>query len=201
MRSESGNAKQEAKTLKKHIFAVAATAGLAALVSGIFVMSSSVAQPAGLVSKDSLRVPENYRMLYETLGTWVIAADAGAPGSKEMHNVFASPGAIAAYRKSGKWKDGTVLVKEVYGTSTVKMTTGTVSHADTLKGWFVMVKDSKNSHPGSKLWGDGWGWSWFDAGKPTQTTSTDYHTDCQGCHIPAKNTDWIYTQGYPVLKR
>ena len=118
-----------------------------------------------------------------------------------MHNVFASLGAIAAYRKSGKWKDGTVLVKEVYGTSTGNMTTGTVSHADTLKGWFVMVKDSKNSHPGSKLWDDGWGWSWFDAGKLTQTTSTDYHTDCQGCHIPAKNTDWIYTQGYPVLKR
>ena len=35
------------------------------------------------------------------------------------------------------------------------MTTGTVSHARTLKGWFVMVKDSKNSHPGNVLWG-GW---------------------------------------------
>jgi hypothetical protein len=37
----------------------------------------------------------------------------------------------------------------------------TVSHAQTLKGWFVLVKDSKNSHPGNKLWGNDWGWSWF----------------------------------------
>ena len=78
------------------------------------------------------------------------------------------------------------------------MTTGTVSHADTLAGWFVMVKDSKNSHPQNKLWGSGWAWSWFDAKDPLKTTSTDYTTDCQPCHIPAQATDWIYTQGYPI---
>ncbi len=31
-----------------------------------------------------------------------------------------------------------------------------------------MVKDSKNSHPGNPLWGDGWGWSWFDRGQATE---------------------------------
>jgi hypothetical protein len=35
-----------------------------------------------------------------------------------------------------------------------------------VKLWFVMVKDSKGSFPGNDLWGDGWGWSWFDAGNP-----------------------------------
>jgi hypothetical protein len=63
-----------------------------------------------------------------------------------------------------------------------------------------MVKDSKETHPGNPLWGDGWGWSWFDADEPLKTTSTDYHTDCQGCHVPAKATDWIYVNGYPVLR-
>src|SRR6516164_8537026 len=70
------------------------------------------------------------------------------------------------------------------------MTTGTVSHAQTLKGWFVLMKDSKNSHPGNKLWGNGWGWSWFDAGNPSKTTSTDYKQDCLPCHEPARATDW-----------
>jgi hypothetical protein len=46
-------------------------------------------------------------------------------------------------------------------------------------------------HPGNKLWGDGWGWSWFDADKPLHTTSTDYHDTCLGCHEPAKTTDWM----------
>ena len=40
----------------------------------------------------NLRVPENYRTLYQPLGTWAIAADSGR-SSKEMHEVYASPGA------------------------------------------------------------------------------------------------------------
>jgi len=55
-------------------------------------------------------------------------------------------------------------------------------------------------HPGNKLWGDGWGWSWFDADKPLHTTSTDYHDTCLGCHEPAKTTDWMYTPGYSTLQ-
>jgi hypothetical protein len=160
---------------------------------------------AGLASsevmdaKGNLRVPENYRALYQPLGSWAIAAD-GSPGSKEIHEVYASPGAIDTYRKAGRFPDGAVLVKEVFGASTANMTTGTVSHADTLKGWFVMVKDGKDSHPGNPLWGDGWGWSWFDAGKPLKTTSTNYKSDCQGCHVPAQSTNWIYVNGYPALR-
>ena len=45
------------------------------------------------------------------------------------------------------------------------------------------------------------GWSWFDADKPNQTTSKDYHSDCLGCHQPAQATDFSYVQGYPVLRK
>jgi hypothetical protein len=148
----------------------------------------------------ALRVPADYRLMYEYLGTWAVAADKGE-GSKQLHSVYASPGAVAAFRANGHFPDGAVLVKEVYQTATSPMTTGTVSHAETLAGWFIMVKDSKNSHPQNKLWGSGWGWSWFDAANPVKTTSSDYTTDCQPCHIPAQSTDWIYTQGYPILHK
>jgi len=148
----------------------------------------------------NLRVPTDYRTSYQTLGTWAIAADSGK-GSKEMHIVYASPGAAAAYQKTKQFPEGTVLVKEVYETQTADMTTGTVSHPGKLKGWFVMVKDSKNSHPGKPLWGDGWGWSWFDVGDPMHTTSTDYKADCQSCHTPAQATDWIYVNGYPMMQK
>jgi hypothetical protein len=80
------------------------------------------------------------------------------------------------------------------------MTTGTVSRADALKGWFVMVKDGTNRYPRNALWGDGWGWSWFDADNSTKTTSTDYRLNCKSCHVPAHATDWIYVDGYPPLK-
>jgi len=134
------------------------------------------------------------------LGSWAVAADQGR-GAKQIHTVYASPGTIAAYRKGGRFADGSVLVKEVLMAATGPMTTGTVSHVQTLSGWFVLMKDSKNRHPGNKLWGDGWGWSWFDAANSSKTTSTDYKADCLPCHEPARATDWIYVQGYPALKQ
>lgn len=148
----------------------------------------------------NLRVPGNYRTAYQSLGSWAVAVDQGQ-GAKEIHVVYASPGTIAAYGKNGHFADGSVLVKEVFEATTGAMTTGTVSHAQTLKGWFVLLRDSKNSHPGNKLWGNGWGWSWFDAANPSKTTSTDYKVDCLPCHEPARATDWIYVQGYPSLRR
>jgi hypothetical protein len=160
-----------------------------------------VGAPAAVVDeKGSMRVPSEYQTTYQMLGTWAVAAD-GTPGSKEMHVVYASPGGIVSFRKDGHFADGTVLVKEVYEAATNEMTTGTVSTAHHLKGWFVMVKDSVGRYPGNKLWGDGWGWAWFDASDPLKTTSTDYATDCQSCHVPAQASDWIYTNGYPPLRR
>src|SRR5262249_11925554 len=88
-----------------------------------------------------LHEPDGYRTTYQLLVSWAVAADHDR-GSKELHVVYASPGTIAAYRKNGRFPDGVVLVKEVFQTATGQMTTGTVSHAEALKGWFVMMKDS-----------------------------------------------------------
>lgn len=146
----------------------------------------------------SLRVPKDYRSTYQYLGSWAVAADEGQ-GSKELHVVYASPGTVDAYKETGHFADGAVLIKEVFGAATNQMTTGTVSRADALKGWFVMVRDSAGHHQGD-LWGDEWG-SWFDADEPAKTSSTNYRTDCQSCHIPAQSSDFVYVDGYPSLKR
>jgi Cytochrome P460 len=145
----------------------------------------AVADAAG-----NLHVPEDYRTTYQWLGSWAVAADQG-PGLKELHVVYASPGTITAYRNDGRFPDGTVLVKEVFQAATEQMTTGTVSRVETLKGRFVMIKDSNGDRRGNKLWGDGWGWSWFNADNPSKTTSTDYKTDCRSCHVPAQASDWV----------
>jgi len=163
--------------------------------------SKSGERAEGVVdASGNLRVPDGYRTTYQLLGSWAIAAGQGE-GSKELHVVYASPGTITAYRKDGRFPDGAVLVKEVFEAATEQMTTGTVSHAETLKGWFVMVKDSKGQYAGNKLWGDGWGWSWFDAANPSKTTSTNYRTNCLSCHVPARASDWVYVDGYPPLRR
>jgi hypothetical protein len=165
------------------------------------LLESNKASPEVIADANgNLHVPDAYLTTYAFLGSWAVAADQGQ-GAKELHIVYASPGAVAAYNRDQRFPDGTVLVKEVYEAATGQMTTGTVSHAATLKGWFVMVKDQAGPYAGNKLWGDGWGWSWFDASNPSKTTSTDYKKDCLGCHVPARGSDWIYVNGYPQLKR
>jgi hypothetical protein len=183
------------------ISGIGAIIAIAALGSMQATAISGASQTEAAVDAGgNLHVPRDYQTTYQQLGSWAIAADEGR-GAKQLHVVLASPGSIEAYRKDGRFPDGTVLVKEVFEAATKEMTTGTVSHAEKLKGWFVMVKDSAGRYPGNALWGDGWGWSWFDAANPTKTTSTDYRLNCKSCHVPAQATDWIYVDGYPALKR
>ena len=155
----------------------------------------------------NIRKPDGYRDRYQILGTFTvfnaIPMASGSPSEKEgeSHYTYASPGTAEYYRKTGKFPDGTVLVKEVFGTDHCKLTTGDAHWASRTIQWFVMIKDEKGRYPGNPLWGDGWGWALFKSDAPDKQVSTDYKRDCLGCHIPAQATDWIYVQGYPVLAK
>jgi len=112
---------------------------LAVWQAGVTAATKGPRTEAVADANGNLRVPAVYRTAYQFLGSWAVAADQGQ-GSKEVHVVYASPGTISAYRKSGRIPDGSVLVKEVFEATTGAMTTGNVSHAKILKGWFVMMK-------------------------------------------------------------
>jgi hypothetical protein len=143
----------------------------------------------------NIRKPGDYRERYQALGAYTVID----PNGDQIHMTYASPGAAEYYRQTGKYADGTVLVKEVFGTDHARMTTGDAHWASGTKVWFVMIKDEKKRYPGNPLWGDGWGWALFKSDAPDKQVATDYKNDCLGCHVPAKATDWVYVQGYPVL--
>jgi hypothetical protein len=173
---------------------------LAVLTSQQPVRSQSKVSANGfdLVDKTgNISKPADVRDLYQLLGTYTVELN---PKGEQMHVTYTSPGAAQYYRKNGKFADGTVLVKEVFGTDHATMTTGDAHWASDTKVWFVMIKDEKNRYPNNPLWGDGWGWALFKADAPDKQVATDYKKDCLSCHIPAQSTDWIYVQGYPVLK-
>ncbi len=150
----------------------------------------------------NIRVPTvDYRKEWVALGTWAVAADEGVLGSKGMHVVYTQEETITAYLETGNFPDGAVLVKELLSTETADMTTGTISRAGEIEGWFVMVKDSTGKFESiNRLWGEGWGWAYFGADDNAKTTTTDYESECLGCHVPAEANDWIYTEGYPILR-
>jgi hypothetical protein len=145
----------------------------------------------------NIRKPADFRDLYQELGVYT---PVDFNNNTEMHYTYASPGTAEYYRKAGKFADGTVLVKEVFATDHAQLTTGDAHWATNTKVWFVMIKDDKNRYPNNPLWGDGWGWALFKSDAPDKQVATNYKKDCLGCHVPAQSTDWIYVQGYPVLK-
>jgi hypothetical protein len=148
-------------------------------------------------AEGNIRKPEGYRDRYQVLGAYT---PVDLNNDTQMHYTYASPGAAEYYRKNGKFADGTVLVKQVFATDHAKMTTGDAHWATDTIVWFVMMKDDKGRYPGNPLWGDGWGWALYKADAPDKQVATNYKKDCLGCHVPAQSTDWLYVQGYPVLK-
>src|SRR5689334_2908583 len=68
----------------------------------------------------NIRKPADYRDTDELLGTYTVID----PKGNQMHVTYASPGTAAYYRKTGKFPEGAVLVKEIYGTDHAKLTTG-----------------------------------------------------------------------------
>lgn len=150
-----------------------------------------------------LEVPQAiYRRDWVQLGSFSVRADDAELGAKELHVVYTTPETVNVYRNTGSFPDGAVLVKDVYATKTEALTTGLASYAGALKGRFVMVKDRADKYSDkSPLWGDGWGWAFYEGDETTKTVTTDYRTDCLGCHEPARKQDLVYIQGYPVLNR
>lgn len=143
----------------------------------------------------NIRKPSDYRDLYQILGAYIVLD----PKGNQMHFTYASPGTAEYYRRHKKFADGTVLVKEVFGTDHAHLTTGNANWASDTKVWFVLIKDAKGRYPNNPLWGDGWGWALFKSDAPDKQVAVDYKKDCLGCHLPAKADDWIYVKGYPVL--
>ena len=147
--------------------------------------------------KGNISFPQEFRTSMVHLGSWFVPK-GGASG---FHDVYTEKESAEAYRKTGKFPDGATLVKELRASKASDYTTGKSVHyaTENLKQWFVMVKDTDNRFVDNLLWGDGWGWALFKPDDKTKNVATDYKKDCLGCHVPAKEKDWVYTEAYPTL--
>jgi hypothetical protein len=97
----------------------------------------------------NIQKPADYRDHYELLGTYTVLD----PKGNQMHVTYATPGTAEYYRKTGKFPDGAVLVKEVHGTDHARLTTGDAYWASGIHLWFVQIKDEKHRFADNKLWG------------------------------------------------
>ena len=181
---------------------ISAAVALLLVLTGALVAVGTKAQTKGPLpfvdSDGTIQFPGKVRDEWVHLGSWGSAdLDSADPG---QHDVYTQPGTLEAYRKTGKFPDGAVLVKEVRKIESGYMTTGPVTWAGDEVLWFVLIKDSEGRFPGNGNWGEGWGWALFNAGATETNASADFRADCLGCHVPARETDWIYIKGYPALR-
>lgn len=151
--------------------------------------------------------PADFRANWVHLGTWVVTSQAatgpdqgGTSHANGLHEVYTQPESLKIYRKTGSWPDGTVLILEVRPIQWDDLPTGHVMYAGDETEVSVMIKDNTNRFKGRPHWGDGWGWALFQPKGSPASVSTDYKNDCLSCHEVAKDADFVFVQGYPILK-
>ena len=181
----------------------------AALLGGVFA-SATVAEtspswgpqwtPGG-----ELKLPTDYH-------TWVFlgspltpnALNDGQAGFPEYHNVYVQPQAYLAYRKTGQFPEGTIMLKELQLTTPATYDDGSRKEASG-RGYFpgkrngidISVRDSSRFKDT-----DGWGFFNFGHHGPpyAKTAAAAPKENCAGCHI-ANATDMVFIKFYrPILE-
>ena len=183
--------------------------GIAALL--VLLPGVSMATPQGgaldfsaYVTEDGqIRLPEAFRTRFVHLGSYFVPQAPDAPGAG-LHDVYTQKATVEAYRQTGEFPDGAVLVKEVRQADSARMTTGNAHWGGDVGVWFVMVRDRKGRFPDSPKFGGGWGWGLFKPDAPEKDVAASWKgegfSNCHGCHLPAKDTQWVFVQGYPTLR-
>ena len=151
------------------------------------------------VDKDgNISLPQDFRRDYTHLGSWYVP-EGDASG---FHDVYLDPVSVEYYHATNTFPDGAILIKELRSATQANYTTGNnVAYAtDTVKQTFVMIKDNCGRDYENPVWSEGWGWGLFSLEQGFKNQAKSFQQDCKACHLPAKDTDWVYIEAYPTLR-
>jgi hypothetical protein len=168
---------------------------------------------ANFAPDGNIGLPRDYRQ-WVHIGTRIKVGglnilDGTKLATPQVLNAYVEPSAFASYKKTGKWANGTQIVKEI---STIKVgkdcdsatflcTTplGTGIFEAKYTGIGMMVKDSKRfpSEPGN------WGYfSFFRNGSGYEAVAKQRSQDhCAFCHVKlAAETDYVISDAHLALQ-
>ena len=166
------------------------------LDKGKELMEEKVAEVTGEVQ---IERPAGYRE-WIFVGTPVTPNDMndGKAAFPEFHNVYIDPESYNEYKKTGKFRDGTLMVKELVSVGSKSAASGNGYFQGDFTGLEVAMKDSKQfpKEPGN--------WGYFSFTNPDGTLkskATAFPTaECNACHQAAAAEDLVFTQYYPILR-
>ena len=183
---------------------------LLAMAAGVLALAA-VALPgpalAGSVAKfneaGELSRPTGYReWIY--IGAPLTPNDMnnGKAAFPEFHNVYIDPASYAHWKRTGTFRDGSVIVKELVSVGTKKSASGNGYFMGDYIGLETMVKDSSRfaEEPGN------WGFYRFTDEKNFDFKAMLTHAkanataNCASCHQANAQQDLVFIQHYPVLR-
>ncbi|MEO1457077.1 MAG: cytochrome P460 family protein [Pseudomonadota bacterium] len=188
---------------------IACAAVSACVAAGALSAVGQEINRASFNADGSVNQPENWR-------EWVFvgapltpnALNDGKAAFPEYHNVYIEPSAFAHWKATGTWADGTQFAKELTliresencddATGACFESSGQGYFQGEFSGLELKVKDTTRfaDEPGN--------WAYFSFGHqtpPYAPTATAFPTEtCNACHEVNAETDFVFTQYYPVLR-
>ena len=183
---------------------VAVIAALSYALTGVAVPRAAAedkakAAPVEFTADGKLKRPVGYR-------EWVYVGEVVTPNDMndgeatfpEFHSVYMDPESFAHYEKTGQYRDGTVLVKELSNVGAKKAPSGNGYFQGEFTGLEATIKDSRRfeDEPGN--------WAYFSFGHkyPLKAeVAKNAVAACNQCHQDnAQKDDWVFSRYYPVLR-
>ena len=191
------------------------TGGLVAiaLMAGIVSLSQMLAAAEGptmndwgpkWTAKGELILPKGYHE-WVFIGSPITpnGLNGGKAGFPEFHNVYVHPKVFKAYRTTGKWPEGTIMLKELQLSRPGTFPDGSSVEASG-RGYFPAARNGIDiSVKDSKRFKDTNGWGFFNFGHHappySKTSAAAPKEACAGCHI-ANATNMVFSKFYtPIL--
>lgn len=150
-------------------------------------------------SQGNLLRPDGWRE-WVYVGTPLTPNDLNPPAAAfpEFHNVYIDPDSYAHYKKTGTFRDGTILVKELVSVGSKTAPSGKGYFMGEFVGLEAAVKSARQfpKEPGN------WGYFTFSHEPPPYPAKAKIQptATCNTCHQGAAAEDWVFTQYYPPLR-
>ncbi len=150
-------------------------------------------------SNGELIRPTDYRS-WVFIGTPLTPNDMnnGKAAFPEFHSVYIDPMSYRHWKETGKFRDGTIIIKELSAVGKKAEVSGNGYFMGEFIGLEATIKSKKHfsNEPGN--------WSYFSFTSPTdgilKAKAKAFATkDCNACHNASAADDFVFTQYYPVL--
>jgi hypothetical protein len=124
--------------------------------------------------------------------------NGGAAPFPEFHSVYLDPQSWAHYTKTGVFREGTMLAKELSLVGATAATSGVGFFNGKMQGFEIAHKDS------SRYSKESGGWAYYSFGHHDEPYANSApampNGACAACHTAAAAEDMVFTQYYPILK-